>query len=76
MLVKWSVSEVVVSQEYYVEEGVWAGGARRGWAARGGFGHAAAWDPLSRKVYVHGGLVSESEATQVCTSRHSLQQPC
>ncbi|CAB3258471.1 unnamed protein product [Arctia plantaginis] len=53
-----------IVQEYYVEEGVWAGGARRGWAARGGFGHAAAWDPLSRKVYVHGGLVSESEATQ------------
>ncbi|XP_022827205.1 attractin-like protein 1 [Spodoptera litura] len=51
-------------QEYYVDEGVWAVAATRGWAARAGFGHAAAWDPLSRRVYLHGGLVSESEATQ------------
>ncbi|KAJ8715704.1 hypothetical protein PYW07_010186 [Mythimna separata] len=51
-------------QEYYVDEGVWSVAATRGWAARAGFAHAAAWDPLSRKVYVHGGLVSESEATQ------------
>ncbi|XP_075986536.1 attractin-like protein dsd isoform X2 [Anticarsia gemmatalis] len=51
-------------QEYYVDEGAWSSSPHRGWAARGGFGHAAAWDPLSRKVYVHGGLVSESEATQ------------
>ncbi|KAJ8709801.1 hypothetical protein PYW08_009805 [Mythimna loreyi] len=51
-------------QEYYVDEGVWSVAATRGWAARAGFAHAAAWDALSRKVYVHGGLVSESEATQ------------
>uniref|UniRef100_A0A2A4KAL1 CUB domain-containing protein n=1 Tax=Heliothis virescens TaxID=7102 RepID=A0A2A4KAL1_HELVI len=53
-------------QEYYVDEGVWSVAGTRGWAARAGFAHAAAWDPLSRRVYVHGGLVSESEATQVC----------
>ncbi|XP_047036022.1 putative protein tag-53 isoform X2 [Helicoverpa zea] len=51
-------------QEYYVDEGVWSVAGTRGWAARAGFAHAAAWDPLSRRVYVHGGLVSESEATQ------------
>ncbi|XP_026729048.1 attractin isoform X2 [Trichoplusia ni] len=51
-------------QEYYVEEGVWAVARTRGWAARAGFAHAAAWDPLSRRVLLHGGLVSESEATQ------------
>ncbi|XP_063834386.1 attractin-like protein 1 [Ostrinia nubilalis] len=51
-------------QEYYIEEGVWAAAETHGWAARAGFGHSAAWDPLSGRVYVHGGLVSESEATQ------------
>ncbi|RVE44948.1 hypothetical protein evm_010373 [Chilo suppressalis] len=52
-------------QEYYIEEGIWVAAATKGWPARAGFGHTASWDPLSGKVYVHGGLVSESEATQV-----------
>ncbi|XP_039760808.1 attractin-like protein 1 isoform X1 [Pararge aegeria] len=51
-------------QEYYIEEGVWAAAQTRGWPARGGFAHSAAWEPMSRRVYVHAGLVSESEATQ------------
>ncbi|CAH2059184.1 unnamed protein product, partial [Iphiclides podalirius] len=55
-------------QEFHVEEGAWAGAAVRGWAARAGFGHSAAWDPLSRRVYVHAGLVSESEAAQAPSS--------
>ncbi|CAH0721263.1 unnamed protein product, partial [Brenthis ino] len=55
-------------QEYYIEEGVWAAAATRGWAARGGFAHSAAWDALSARVYVHAGLVSESEATQAPSS--------
>ncbi|KAM3959859.1 LOW QUALITY PROTEIN: attractin-like protein dsd [Aphomia sociella] len=51
-------------QEYYVEEGAWAGARTRGWPARAGFGHSAALDVLSGRVYVHAGLVSESEAAQ------------
>ncbi|XP_046973176.1 attractin [Vanessa cardui] len=51
-------------QEYYVEEGWWGAAATRGAAARGGFAHSAAYDALSARVYVHAGLVSESEATQ------------
>lgn len=47
--------------------------ATRGWPARAGFGHSAAWDDLSRRVYVHGGLVSESEATQVLALRQTVQ---
>ncbi|XP_026322892.1 attractin [Hyposmocoma kahamanoa] len=53
-----------IVQEYYIEENTWSAVATRGWPARAGFGHSAAWDDLSRRVYVHGGLVSESEATQ------------
>ncbi|XP_037295896.1 attractin-like protein 1 isoform X2 [Manduca sexta] len=55
-------------QEYYIDEGVWSAAATKGWPARGGFGHSAVWDPLTKKVYVHGGLVSESEATQAPSS--------
>ncbi|KAJ0170733.1 hypothetical protein K1T71_013505 [Dendrolimus kikuchii] len=51
-------------QEYHIEENVWSAAATKGWPARAGFGHTALWEPLSKKVYVHGGLVSESEATQ------------
>ncbi|KAL0811494.1 hypothetical protein ABMA28_009888 [Loxostege sticticalis] len=55
-------------QEYYIDEGVWASAVTRGWPARAGFGHTAIWDSLSGRVYVHGGLVSESEATQAPSS--------
>ncbi|XP_060806928.1 attractin-like protein 1 [Amyelois transitella] len=55
-------------QEYYIEEGVWASAPTTGWPARAGFGHSALYDPLSRRVYVHGGLVSESEAAQAPSS--------
>ncbi|XP_038219732.1 attractin-like protein 1 [Zerene cesonia] len=51
-------------QEFYIDEGVWSVSQTRGWPARAGFGHTAVFDPLSKKVYVHAGLVSESEATQ------------
>nr|XP_021208146.1 attractin-like protein 1 isoform X1 [Bombyx mori] len=53
-----------IVQEYYIEENVWSAAPTQGWPARAGFGHSAAWDALSRRVYIHGGLVSESEATQ------------
>lgn len=55
----------LVFQEYYIDEGVWSVAVTRGWPARAGFGHTAVYDELSRRVYVHAGLVSESEATQV-----------
>ncbi|GBP16939.1 Attractin-like protein 1 [Eumeta japonica] len=51
--------------EYHIEEGFWTSVATRGWPARAGFGHTAVYDNLSHRIYVHGGLVSESEATQV-----------
>ncbi|KPJ20460.1 Attractin-like protein 1 [Papilio machaon] len=54
-----------VIMEYHIEEGAWSAPPTKGWSARAGFGHSAAWDPLSRRVYVHAGLVSESEAAQV-----------
>ncbi|XP_063629791.1 attractin [Cydia splendana] len=57
-------------QEYHIEEGVWVSAPTVGWAARGGFGHSAVLDPLSDRVYVHGGLVSQSEAAQVLLQYH------
>ncbi|XP_072933991.1 attractin-like protein 1 [Epargyreus clarus] len=51
-------------QEYHLDLGAWVAVNARGWPARAGFGHSAAWDYLSKRVYVHAGLVSESEATQ------------
>lgn len=31
---------------------------------KGGYGHTASWDPLTGKIYVFGGVVSESESAQ------------
>lgn len=30
----------------------------------GGYGHTASWDPLTGKIYVYGGVISESESAQ------------
>ncbi|KAI5641026.1 galactose oxidase, central domain-containing protein [Phthorimaea operculella] len=57
-----------IVQEYYLEDNAWVSVATSGWPARAGFAHSAVWDELTRRVYVHGGLVSESEATQAPSS--------
>lgn len=40
-----------------------------GYVVKGGFSHSAAYDKLTEKIYVYGGIVSESEANQYITPR-------
>jgi len=42
---------------------------------KGGYGHSAAYDFLTEKVYVYGGIVSESESSQVLSSRLYAYEP-
>lgn len=35
----------------------------RGFPVKGGYGHSSAWDPVTQKMYVYGGYVSESAST-------------
>ncbi|XP_037944617.1 attractin-like protein 1 [Teleopsis dalmanni] len=46
-----------------------------GYVVKGGFGHSAAYDLLTEKVYVYGGIVSESEASQVLSTKLYAYEP-
>ncbi|XP_017143549.1 attractin-like protein 1 [Drosophila miranda] len=46
-----------------------------GFVVKGGYGHSAAYDFLTEKVYVYGGIVSESESSQVLSSRLYAYEP-
>lgn len=46
-----------------------------GFPVKGGYGHSASWDPLTRKIYVYGGVISESESTQVLSNRLYAYEP-
>lgn len=56
-------------QEYYFGTREWHIVSTRGYPVKGGYGHTASWDKLTGKIYVYGGIVSESESTQLL-SRH------
>ncbi|ERL89257.1 hypothetical protein D910_06630, partial [Dendroctonus ponderosae] len=51
-------------QEYYFGTREWHIVNTDGYPVKGGYGHSAAWDPLTAKIYVFGGVVSESESAQ------------
>ncbi|CAH0555288.1 unnamed protein product [Brassicogethes aeneus] len=38
-----------------------------GYPVKGGYGHTASWDPLTSKIYVYGGIISESDSVSVLT---------
>uniref|UniRef100_A0A1B0BSW5 CUB domain-containing protein n=1 Tax=Glossina palpalis gambiensis TaxID=67801 RepID=A0A1B0BSW5_9MUSC len=46
-----------------------------GFVVKGGFGHSAAYDFLSEKIYVYGGIVSETESSQVLSSKLYAYSP-
>lgn len=51
-------------QEYYFGTREWHIVNTGGYPVKGGYGHTATWDPLTEKIYVFGGVVSESESAQ------------
>lgn len=54
-----------VVQEYYFGTREWRVINTRGYPIKGGYGHTASYDALKAKIYVYGGVISESESTQV-----------
>ena len=52
-------------QEYYFNTNKWRNVSARGYPVKGGYGHTASWDNLSRKIYVYGGIISENKYTQL-----------
>ncbi|KAL1514087.1 hypothetical protein ABEB36_003406 [Hypothenemus hampei] len=54
-------------QEYHFGTREWHIVNTDGFPVKGGYGHSASWDPLTGKIYVYGGVISESESTQHLT---------
>ncbi|XP_026479999.1 attractin-like protein 1 [Ctenocephalides felis] len=47
----------------------------RGYPVKGGYGHSASYDELTHKIYVYGGIISESESNQYLTSKLYSYEP-
>lgn len=62
-------------QEYYFGEREWYIVTTRGFPVKGGYGHTAAWDPLTSKIFVYGGVISESESSQVLSKNLYSYEP-
>ncbi|CAH0395554.1 unnamed protein product [Bemisia tabaci] len=50
-------------QDYHFGTRNWTIVKTKGFIVKGGYGHSAAWDPISQKIYVYGGFVSESSSS-------------
>lgn len=55
-------------QEYAFSTRTWRVIETRGYPVKGGFGHSADYDPLTQKIYVYGGIISESESNQIISN--------
>ncbi|XP_075145870.1 attractin-like protein dsd [Haematobia irritans] len=62
-------------QEYDLVDNSWRNVETTGYVVKGGFSHSAAYDVLTEKIYVYGGIVSESEANQYITPRLYAYSP-
>ncbi|XP_041767179.1 attractin [Anopheles merus] len=47
----------------------------RGYPVKGGYGHSAAYDPLRERIYVYGGIVSESDSSQLLSNKLYSYEP-
>lgn len=56
-------------QEYQFGTRDWKVITMQGYPVKGGYGHSAAWDPLSQRIYVYGGFASESTSASVLSSK-------
>ncbi len=45
-------------QEYHFKNKEWSLVPTTGYPVKGGFGHSAAWDEITKRIYVFGGYVS------------------
>ena len=50
-------------QEYHFKNKEWSVVEASGYPVRGGFGHSAVWDEITRRIYVYGGYVSTASTS-------------
>ncbi|XP_060527876.1 attractin-like protein 1 isoform X2 [Cylas formicarius] len=62
-------------QEYYFGTREWHIVNTSGYPVKGGYGHTASWDALTEKIYVYGGVISESESAQLLSKSLYSYEP-
>lgn len=62
-------------QEYTFGTREWRIVPTTGFPVKGGYGHSASYDFFTEKIYVYGGIVSESESNQMINSRLYSYEP-
>lgn len=62
-------------QEYTFGTREWKIADTFGFPVKGGYGHSASYDFLTEKIYVYGGIVSESESNQLISSHLYSYEP-
>ncbi|KAJ8976992.1 hypothetical protein NQ317_013993 [Molorchus minor] len=62
-------------QEYYFGTREWYIINTKGYPVKGGYGHSASWDPLTGKIYVYGGIISEGESVQFISKNLYSYEP-
>uniref|UniRef100_A0A8D8HL17 Attractin n=1 Tax=Culex pipiens TaxID=7175 RepID=A0A8D8HL17_CULPI len=62
-------------QEYNFGTREWKIVRTKGFPVKGGYGHSAAYDPLKERIYVYGGIISESDSTQVLSGKLYSYEP-
>ena len=50
-------------QEYHFKNKEWSVVSTSGYPVRGGFGHSAVWDEITKRIYVYGGYVSTASTS-------------
>lgn len=56
-------------QEYNFGTREWKIVETNGYPVKGGYGHSASYDELTEKIYVYGGIISESESQQLLSNK-------
>ncbi|XP_054290142.1 attractin-like protein 1 [Macrosteles quadrilineatus] len=62
-------------QEYHFGTRVWSIVQTTGFPVKGGYGHSAAWDSITQRIYVYGGLVYDSNATPALSQSLYAYEP-
>ncbi|RZF37106.1 hypothetical protein LSTR_LSTR013802 [Laodelphax striatellus] len=62
-------------QEFHFGTREWIVVKTKGFPVKGGYGHSSSWDPMTQRIYVYGGFVSEYPSTPILSNRLYAYDP-
>ncbi|XP_039300291.1 attractin-like protein 1 isoform X2 [Nilaparvata lugens] len=62
-------------QEFHFGTREWIVVKTKGFPVKGGYGHSSSWDPMTQRIYVYGGFVSEFPSTPILSNRLYAYDP-